>query len=84
MLWGTLYADDAGTVSRSPGELERMMAVIVTACSAFGLTFLRRQNGDYVPADNRWEEGVVHQHCSGPGIQTNDRICVLGRGYQHR
>ena len=37
-LWGMLYADDAGTVSRSPGELEQIMTVIVTACAAFGLT----------------------------------------------
>ena len=33
-----LYADDAGMVSRSSEGLERMMTVIVTACSAFGLT----------------------------------------------
>ena len=32
-----LYADDAGIVSRSSEGLERMMTVIVTACSAFGL-----------------------------------------------
>ena len=37
-LWGMLYADDAGIVSRSSGGLERMITVIVTACSAFGLT----------------------------------------------
>ena len=34
-LWGMLYADDAGIVSRSS---ERMMTVIVTAYSSFGLT----------------------------------------------
>ena len=33
-----LYADDAGIVSRSSEGLERMMTVIVTARSAFGLT----------------------------------------------
>ena len=32
-----LYADDVGIVSRSSEGLERMMTVIVTACSAFGL-----------------------------------------------
>ena len=32
-----LYADDAGIVSRSSEGLERMMTVIVTACSSFGL-----------------------------------------------
>ena len=33
-----LYADDAGIVSHSSEGLERMMTVIVTAYSAFGLT----------------------------------------------
>ena len=37
-LWGILYADDAGIVSRSSEGLERMMTVFVTACSACGLT----------------------------------------------
>ena len=37
-LWGMRYADDAGIVLRSSEGLERMMTVIVTACSAFGLT----------------------------------------------
>ena len=37
-LWGMLYADDAGIVSRSSEGLERMVTVIVTACSSFGLT----------------------------------------------
>ena len=33
-----LHADDAGIVSRSPGGFGRTMTVVVTACSAFGLT----------------------------------------------
>ena len=33
-----LNTNDAGTESRSLRGLERMMSVIVTACSAFGLT----------------------------------------------
>ena len=37
-LWGMLFADDAGIVSQSSEGLERMMTVIVTASSAFGLT----------------------------------------------
>ena len=37
-LWGVLYAEDADIVSRSSEGLERMMTVIVTASSAFGLT----------------------------------------------
>ena len=37
-FWGMLYADDAGIVSQSSEGLERMMTVIMTACSSFGLT----------------------------------------------
>ena len=36
-LWGMLYADDAGIVSRSSERLERMMTVIMTGYSVFGL-----------------------------------------------
>ena len=38
MVWGMLYADDAGIVSRSPEGLEKMMTVIINECGAFGLT----------------------------------------------
>ena len=31
-LWGMLYVDDAGIVSRSSEGQERMMTVIVSAC----------------------------------------------------
>ena len=37
-LWGMLYADDAGVVSRSPEQLRKMMEMIVVVCAAFGLT----------------------------------------------
>ena len=37
-MWGMLYADDTGIVSRSPEGLEKMVTVIASACSAFGLT----------------------------------------------
>ena len=37
-IWGTLYADDACIVSRSPRGLGRMMAVFVEVFGAFGLT----------------------------------------------
>ena len=57
-MWGMLYADDAGTVSRSPDGIENMMTVIMTACSAFVLTVseaktetrcLHTKGGEYVP-----------------------------------
>ena len=37
-VWGILYADDAGIVSRSPAGLTIMMTVIVEVFGAFGLT----------------------------------------------
>ena len=37
-VWGMLYVDDAGIVSRSPAGLARMMTVIVDVFGAFGLT----------------------------------------------
>ena len=37
-LWGMLYADEAGVVSRSPEQLRNMMGVIVVVCAAYGLT----------------------------------------------
>ena len=37
-LWGMLYADDAGIVSRSPESLEKMMSVIVRVAGLCGLT----------------------------------------------
>ena len=37
-VWGMLYADDAGIVSRSLAGLARMMTVIVEVFGAFGLT----------------------------------------------
>ena len=38
LLWGTIYADDAGVVSQSPEQLRKKMGVMVVVCSAFGLT----------------------------------------------
>ena len=37
-LWGMLYADDAGVVSRPPEQLRKIMGVITVVCAAFGLT----------------------------------------------
>ena len=38
LLWGMLYADDAGVVSPSPEQLRKMMGVTLVVCAAFGLT----------------------------------------------
>ena len=42
-VWGMLYADHAGIVSRSPAGLARMMTVIVEVFGAFGLTVSEKE-----------------------------------------
>ena len=83
-LWGMLYADDAGIVSRSPEGLEKMMTtVIVSTCATFGLTVseaktdimcLQTKGGGHLP--------FTVTAAGQVGVQTNGRVCVLGRGYQ--
>lgn len=51
-LWGMLYADE-DIVSRSPGERQRAMTAIATACAAFEITSFGGQNRNNVPADER-------------------------------
>ena len=72
-----LYADDAAIVSRPSEGLERMMTVIVTACSAFGLTVSEGENRCYVPANQSPGEGVVHNQCSRPVMQTRIECVYL-------
>ena len=51
-LWGMLYADDAGTVSRTSKGLEKMMTVIVTACLAIVFTVLQAKKEIMCPQTN--------------------------------
>ena len=46
-VWGMMYADDAGIVSRSPAELliAKMMTVIVEVFGAFALTVSEKKTG---------------------------------------
>ena len=60
-----------------------MMTVIVTACATFGLTVseaktdimcLQTKGGGHLP--------FTVTAAGQLGVQTNGRVCVLGRGYQ--
>ena len=82
-LWGMLYADDAGIVSRSSEGLVRMMTVIVTTSSSFGLT-VPEVKTEIMWLETKGGVGVLHNQCSPPGIQTNNRVCALGRGNHRR
>ena len=76
-LWGILYADDAGIVPRSPEGLEKMMTVILTVCRVRA-DGLGGQDGDHVPANERWGARAVHRYCSWPGVQTGEFVSLGG------
>ena len=76
ILWGMLYADDAGIVSRSSKGLERMMTVIVTACSSFGLTVSEAKTEIMCQETKGGGKGVLHIKCSRPGIQKQSSFCT--------
>ena len=76
-LWGMLYADDTGIVSRSPEGLEKMMTVIVPVCRVRA-DGLGGQDGDHVPANVRWGARAVHRCWSRPGIQTVEFVYLGG------
>lgn len=80
MLWGMQYADDAGIVSRPSRGLERILTGIGTAGASFGLTVSGGQDGDDVPANEISRKCVVQRHQKRLCVQTNGRVCVLGRG----
>ena len=61
-LWGMLYANDAGIVSRSSEGLQMMMTVIVTAWSSFGLTVSEAKT-EMCACKPKAGEGVVHNQC---------------------
>ena len=76
-LWVMLYADDAGIVSRSSAGLERIMTLIVTACSSFGLA-VSQAKAEIMWLQTKRGEGVVHNQCSRPGMQTIEFVYLGG------
>ena len=82
--WDMLYAEDAGIVSRSPKGLERMITVIANACSAFGLMGFEAKTEIMCLQTKDGGKVSFTINAAGQVIQTNDRVCVLGRDYQDR
>ena len=76
-LWGMLYADDAGVVSRSPEQLGKMMEVIVVVCAAFGLIVFEAKTETMCFREG---DAGVHRHIqrrgSGPRVQPDERVCI--------
>ena len=80
-LLGMLYADDAGIVSRSSERLERMMTVIVTSCSAFGLTASEPKK-QIMCLQIKGGGRRRSQSMQPARYKNKNRVCVLGRGYR--
>ena len=83
-LWGVLYADDAGTVSQSSEGLERMMTVIVTACSSFGLTASEAKTEIMCLQTQGGGKVSFTINAAGQVYKQEVKFTVLGRGYHRR
>lgn len=81
-LWSTLYAANAGIVSRSWPILEKMMTVIVGACAAFGLAVPEIKTEGMSTAEGRGEGGIWC-FCGRTGC-TNGRITLCSSEVHHQ
>ena len=79
ILWGMLYADDAGIVSRSSEGLERMMTMIVTACSSFGLTVSEARKEIMCLETKGWGKMSFTINAAGQVYQQTIEFVYLGR-----
>ena len=85
LLWGMLYADDAGVVSQSPKQLRKMMGVIVVACAAFGLAVSEAKTEIMCLRAKGMPESTVTFNVEAAGQvynQTNDFV-YLGGNVNH-
>ena len=68
--WGTLYADDAGIVSKLAKDLAKMMTVIVTVFEAAGLTVSEKKT------ETMLLQAVDQEPCTSPlVIEVTGQIC---------
>ena len=76
-LWGMLYADDAGVVSRSPEQLRKLMEVIVVVCAAFGLTAsAARTEIMCLRAKGMPESTTTFSVEAASQVQPDERVCI--------
>ena len=76
-----LYADDAGVVSQSPGQLRKMMRGIVVVCAVFGLTVSEAKTGIMCLRPKGVSESAAILSVKAAGqvySQTNKLLCLGG------
>ena len=80
-LWGMLYADDAGVVSRSAEQLRKMIGVIVVVCAAFDLTVSEAKTEVMCLRAKGMPESTATFSVEAVGQvynQTNEFVCLGG------
>ena len=75
-VWGTLYADDACIVSRSP--LDEMMEVIVEVCRALALTVSTKKTDTMCMAPPRTPQTMVQIKAAGQTYKQVQSFTYLG------
>ena len=85
LLWGMLYADDAGVVSQSPEQLRKMMGMIVVVCAAFGLTVSEAKTEIMCLRANGMSESTTtfNVEAAGQVYSETDEFVYLGRNVNH-
>ena len=78
-LWGMLYADDAGIVSRSPESLEKMMSIIVRVAGWFGLMVSEPKTETMCMLPKGMEECPFTVSAAGQTYKQTDSFVYLGR-----
>ena len=77
-VWGTLYADDACIVSRSPQGLAKMMKVIVEVCRAFALTVSAKKTETMCMPPPRTPRTMVQIEAAGQTYKQVQSFTYLG------
>ena len=81
LLWGMLYADDAGVVSQFPEHLRKMTGLIVVVCAAFGLTVSEAKSKIMCLRTKGMPESIATSSVEAAGQvynQTNEFVYIGG------
>ena len=77
-VWGTLYADDACIVSRSPQGLAKMMEIIIEVCRAFTLTVSAKKTETMCMPPPRTPRTMVRIEAAGQIYKQVQSFTCLG------
>ena len=75
-IWGMLYADDAGIVSRSRSSLAKMMVDIVAVCASFGLTVSEAKTETMCLMTKRMDRVAFVTEAAGQVYEQTAQVCV--------